>query len=61
MASPHEKLAESLEVLRTLQKNGVVAVRSGDLSQKVIQGLPDLASLPPRLHWVSPLKKDRCV
>ena len=35
--------------------------RSEDLSQKVIQGLPDLASLPPRLHWVSPLKKYRCV
>jgi len=33
MASPHEKLAESLEVLRTLQKNGVVAVRSGDLTR----------------------------
>ncbi len=27
MASPHEKLAESLEVLRALQERGVVAVR----------------------------------
>jgi len=35
--------------------------RSEELSQKVIQGLPDLASLHPRLNWVSPLKKDRFV
>ncbi len=33
MASPHEKLAESLEVLRALQDRGVVAVRSGDLTR----------------------------
>jgi hypothetical protein len=33
MASPHEKLAESLEVLRALQARGVVAVRSGDLTR----------------------------
>lgn len=33
MASPHEKLAESLEVLRALQERGVVAVRSGDLTR----------------------------
>jgi len=33
MASPHEKLAESLEVLRALQKRGVVAVRSADLTR----------------------------
>ncbi len=33
MASPHEKLAESLEAQRTLQKRGVVAVRSGDLTR----------------------------
>jgi hypothetical protein len=33
MASPHEKLAESLEVLRALQKRGIVAVRSGDLTR----------------------------
>jgi len=33
MASPHEKLAESLEVLSALQKHGVVAVRSGDLTR----------------------------
>jgi len=33
MASPHEKLAESLEALRVLQDRGVVAVRSGDLTR----------------------------
>ena len=33
MAIPHEKLAESLEALRSLQERGVVAVRSGDLTR----------------------------
>ena len=33
MVSPHEKLAESLEVLQGLQERGVVAVRSKDLSR----------------------------
>ncbi len=33
MASPHEKLAESLEALRELQDRGVVAVRSVDLTR----------------------------
>jgi fido (protein-threonine AMPylation protein) len=33
MASPHEKLAESLEALRKLQDRGVVAVRSVDLTR----------------------------
>ena len=33
MASPHEKLAESLVVLRALQDRGIVAVRSGDLTR----------------------------
>jgi len=33
MASPHEKLAESLEALRALQDRRVVAVRSGDLTR----------------------------
>jgi len=34
MASPHEKLAESLEALRALQDRGVAAVRSGDLTRR---------------------------
>jgi len=33
MASPQEKLAESLQVLRELQGRGVIAVRSADLSR----------------------------
>ena len=33
MANPQEKLAESLEALEALQKRGVVAVRSSDLSR----------------------------
>ena len=33
MATPHEKLAESLEALNALQARGVVAVRSGDLTR----------------------------
>jgi hypothetical protein len=33
MANPHEKLAESLEVLRALEERGIVAVRSGDLTR----------------------------
>jgi len=32
---------------------------SEELSQKVLQGLPDLAPLHPRLNWVSPLENDR--
>lgn len=33
MAKPSEKLAESLEVLHTLQERGTVAIRSGDLTR----------------------------
>ena len=33
MASPQEKLADSLEALEALQARGVVAVRSSDLSR----------------------------
>ncbi|MEN8246603.1 MAG: Fic family protein [Thermodesulfobacteriota bacterium] len=33
MAIPHEKLAQSLEVLRALQERGVIAVRSADLTR----------------------------
>jgi hypothetical protein len=33
MAAPAEKLAESLEVLKALQKEGAVAIRSADLSR----------------------------
>ena len=33
MATPQEKLAESLEALRKLQDRGVVAIRAADLSR----------------------------
>lgn len=33
MAKPHEKLAESLEALRSLQERGVIAVRASDLTR----------------------------
>jgi hypothetical protein len=33
MATPSEKLAQSLEVLRTLQEDGVTAIRAADLSR----------------------------
>lgn len=33
MATPSEKLAQSLEVLRSLQENGRVAIRTGDLTR----------------------------
>ncbi|MFH1349496.1 MAG: hypothetical protein ABII26_01030 [Pseudomonadota bacterium] len=32
--------------------------RPRELSQKIIKGLPSLASPDPRLHWISPLEKD---
>ncbi len=44
-----------------LQIQIYVTRRSEELSQKISQGLPDLALLHPRLHWVSPLEKDRFV
>lgn len=33
MATPQEKLADSLEALKSLQENGIVAIRSADLSR----------------------------
>ena len=33
MAKPAEKLAESLEILKTLQKSGIVAIKASDLSR----------------------------
>ncbi len=33
MAKPQDKLADSLQVLEALQKQGVVAVRSAELSR----------------------------
>jgi hypothetical protein len=45
MASPHEKLAESRKILRTLQERGVVAVRSGDLTRTYRERLVKNGSL----------------
>lgn len=42
-----------------LQVQIYVNQRAGELSQKIIQGLPSLASLGPHLRWVSPLEKDK--
>lgn len=44
-----------------LQTQIYINRRARKLSQKIIQGLPSLASLGPRLDWVSPLEKDRFV
>ena len=33
MATPHEKIAASLEILRSFQKRGAVAVRSRELTR----------------------------
>lgn len=33
MAKPHEKLARSLEILKSLQERGVIAIRSTDLTR----------------------------
>jgi len=46
---------------RQLQIQIYVNQRSEELSQKVIQGLPALASLHPHLNWVSPLEEGRFV
>ncbi len=40
-----------------LQIQIYVNLRAAELSQQIIQGLPSLASLGPRLRWVSPLEK----
>jgi len=39
MATPQEKLAESLEVLHALQERGVVAIRTGDLTRTLLERL----------------------
>jgi len=46
MATPQEKLAESMEVLRTLQDQGTVAIRSRDLAdlQALVQHLAERTS-----------------
>ena len=59
MASPHEKLAESLNILRTLQDRGVVAVRSGDLTRTHRERLTKNGFLQQVMKgWYIPIQPD---
>ncbi len=59
MARPYEKLAESLEVLRTLQERGVVAVRSADLTRTHRERLVKNGYLQEVMKgWYIPIRPD---
>ena len=59
MASPHEKLAESLEALRALQARGVVAVHSGDLTRRHRERLVKNGLLQEVMKgWYIPARQD---
>jgi len=59
MASPHEKLAESLEVLRALQERNVVAVRSDDLTRTHRERLVKNGFLQEVMKgWYIPIRPD---
>ena len=59
MASPREKLAQSLKLLRALQKRGVVAVRSGDLSRTHRERLLKNGFLQEVMKgWYIPIRAD---
>jgi len=59
MAIPHEKLAESLEVLRALQERGVVAVRSADLTRTHRERLVKNCFLQEVIKgWYIPVRPD---
>lgn len=59
MATPHEKLSESLEVLRTLQKRGIVTVRSGDLTRTHRERLVKNGFLIEVMKgWYIPVRQD---
>ncbi len=59
MASPHEKLAKSLEILRALQAHGVVAVRSRDLTRTHQQRLVKNGFLQEVMKgWYIPARLD---
>jgi len=60
MASPQEKLAESLEPLRALQERGVVAVRSGDLTRRYRERLVKNGFLQKVMKgWYIPARPDK--
>ena len=59
MATPAEKLAESLEVLHALQERGVVAIRSTDLSRTHRERLRDNGFLQEVVKgWYIPSRPD---
>jgi hypothetical protein len=59
MASPHKKLAESLEILRALQERSVVAVRSGDLTRTHRERLVKNGFLQEVMKgWYIPIRPD---
>jgi len=59
MASPHEKLAVSLQVLRALQQRGVVAVRSDYLTRTHRERLVKNGFLQEVMKgWYIPVRPD---
>ena len=59
MASPQEKLAESLQVLGELQKHGVIAIRSADLSRTHRERLVKRGFLKAVIRgWYIPARPD---
>ncbi len=59
MATPQEKLAESLEALSELQERGVVAIRSADLSRSHRERLLENGFLREVIKgWYIPARPD---
>ena len=59
MAKPSEKLAESLEVLHTLQEHGVIAIRSSDLTRTHRERLSQNGFLQEVIKgWYIPARPD---
>lgn len=60
MATPQEKLAESLEVLHGLQERGTVAIRTGDLTRTHLERLLANGFLQKVMKgWYIPTRPDR--
>jgi len=59
MATPQEKLAESLQILRELQERGVIAIRSADLSRTHRERLVKRGFLKAVIRgWYIPARPD---
>ena len=59
MATPSEKLAQSLEALHSLQEKGIVAIRSADLSRTDRQRLVNSGFLQEVMKgWYIPARPD---